>query len=78
MTREQSKHRTFDERCADLDDLYDYARSRPLRGGQKRKAEDEIVVTDDWPEFVPITEAELRVIEAHFGDELDKIFGPRF
>jgi hypothetical protein len=35
-----------------------------------------IKVTDDWPEMVPITEAELRVMEAHLGDVLDDIFGP--
>jgi len=34
-------------------------------------------VTDDWPEIVPITEAELRVMEGHFAEELDAIFGPR-
>jgi hypothetical protein len=34
-------------------------------------------VTDDWPEVVPITETELRVIEGHFAEELDVIFGPR-
>jgi hypothetical protein len=26
--------------------------------------------------MVPITEAELRVMEAHLGDLLDEIFGP--
>jgi len=31
-------------------------------------------VTDDWPEIVPITEAELQVMEGHFADELDAIF----
>lgn len=25
-------------------------------------------VTDDWPDTVPITEQELRVIEGHFAD----------
>ncbi len=24
-----------------------------------------MVVTDDWPDFVPITEVELRVMEGH-------------
>lgn len=36
-----------------------------------------ITVTDDWPEVVPVTEAELRVMEGHFAEELDGIFGPR-
>jgi len=30
---------------------------------------------DDWPERIPITEAELDVIEAHFGHLLDELFG---
>jgi len=33
-------------------------------------------VTDDWPEALPIAEAELRVIEAHFAEVLDELFGP--
>ena len=34
-------------------------------------------VTDDWPERVPITDAELDVFEAWFGDPFDELFGPR-
>jgi hypothetical protein len=33
-------------------------------------------VTDDWPERVPVTDAEVDVFEAWFGDVLDKLFGP--
>lgn len=36
-----------------------------------------IIVTDDWPRNVPITDAELRVMESHFAEELDELFGPR-
>jgi hypothetical protein len=32
-------------------------------------------VTDDWPERVPITDAELDVFEAWFGDLFDELFG---
>ena len=35
-----------------------------------------IVVTDDWPDRVPITDDELRVIEGHLRGELVKPFGP--
>jgi len=35
----------------------------------------ELIVMDDWPEIVPVTEAELRVFEAYFGAFLDEIFG---
>ncbi|WP_165183851.1 hypothetical protein [Caulobacter soli] len=35
-----------------------------------------INVTDDWPEFVPVTDREARIIEAFFADLLDELFGP--
>ncbi len=60
-----------------LGDLHDYNMPPPARVSRRRAEEDvEIVVTDDWPDFVPIAEAELRVMEAHFGEELDELFGP--
>lgn len=60
-----------------LDDLHDYSRPPLKRTSRGRADEDvQIVVTDDWPEFVPITEAELRVMESHFAEELDELFGP--
>jgi hypothetical protein len=31
-------------------------------------------VTDDWPEEVPVTEAEIDVFEAWFGDLFDELF----
>ncbi len=31
-------------------------------------------VTDDWPERVPVTAAEVDVFEAWFGDILDELF----
>ncbi len=60
------------------EDLFDYAQPTAPRAGRSRVCSEEpIRVTDDWPEVVPITEAELRVIEGHFAEELDAIFGPR-
>jgi hypothetical protein len=32
-------------------------------------------VTDDWPEDVPVTEAEIDVFEAWFGELFDELFG---
>jgi hypothetical protein len=32
-------------------------------------------VTDDWPKDVPVTEAEIDVFEAWFGDLFDELFG---
>lgn len=33
-------------------------------------------VTDDWPDPVPVTEAEITVFEQWFGDLFDELFGP--
>jgi hypothetical protein len=33
-------------------------------------------VTDDWPRRVPVTDAEVDVFEAWFGDLFDDMFGP--
>lgn len=63
-------------RAAPLD-LYDYATQPPVRVVQfTRHIPDAIVTTDDWPAIVPITAAEVAVIEAYFGDVLDELFGP--
>jgi hypothetical protein len=32
-------------------------------------------VTHDWPEGMPVSEAELDVFEAHFGDFIDELLG---
>lgn len=60
-------------------DLYAYASEVPRACDYPRLIESErarIHVTDDWPEVLPISEAELRVIEAHFAEVLDDLFGP--
>lgn len=59
--------------------LYDYLPGppRPRRKSAPKAPLARITVTDDWPEVVPITDAELRVIEGHFSDFLDKLLGPR-
>ena len=56
-------------------DLYDYLR-RVEPCGKRRCAQKRVTITDDWPEVVPITEAEIRIVEAYFGDVLDELFGP--
>ena len=60
------------------DDLYDYARP-PARRVGRPEAEDTTTwtVTDDWPDEVPITEAEIDVFEAWFGDLFDELFSTR-
>jgi hypothetical protein len=58
------------------DDVYDYA-AAPARHGGRRAKRDRMTwtVTDDWPKDVPVTEAEIDVFEAWFGDLFDKLFG---
>jgi len=59
-----------------LDDLYDYARARARPGRRRAKrAAVTWAVTDDWPKGVPVTEAEIDVFEAWFGDLFDELFG---
>ena len=60
------------------DDLHDYTNRVAPRRASRRSPEDDgpIIVTDDWPERVPIGDAELRAIEGHMRQELDKLFGP--
>jgi hypothetical protein len=60
------------------DDLYDYARPPAPRPG--RPAPEDLTtwtVKDDWPEDVPVTEAEIEVFEAWFGDLFDELFSTR-
>ncbi len=58
-------------------DLYDYAIQAAKRGARLARADPEpIAVIDDWPNVLPITDAEVRIIEAHFGDVLNDLFGP--
>ena len=52
------------------DHLYDYA--RPPKTDPATWT-----VTDDWPARVPVTEAEVELFEAWFGDLFDEMFGPR-
>jgi len=59
------------------DDLYDFAEPPAQRCG-RRPAHDlsAWTVTDDWPERVPVTDREVDVFEAWFGDILDELLGP--
>ncbi|HTX50768.1 MAG TPA: hypothetical protein VME40_15420 [Caulobacteraceae bacterium] len=35
------------------------------------------IVTDGWPDPVPVTEGEVDVFECWFGDLFDELFGPK-
>lgn len=37
----------------------------------------EVRVTSSWPEDLPITSDEVRIVEAWLGEVLDEVFGPR-
>ena len=50
-----------------------------VRPGAGRPPKDDLstwTVTDDWPERIPVTSAEVDVFEAWFGDVFDELFGP--
>jgi hypothetical protein len=59
-------------------DLFDYLQAPPVVRLERPApyAAPDIHVTDDWPDFVPISDREARVIEAFFADVLDELFGP--
>jgi hypothetical protein len=61
--------------CAPLDDLYDYVRPSGRPGRRAKRASVTWTVTDDWPKDVPVTETEIDVFEAWFGDLFDELFG---
>ena len=59
------------------DDLQDYATPPERRAGRPPKHEPSSwIVSDDWPERIPVTDAEVDVFEAWFGDLFDELFGP--
>lgn len=65
-------------------DLYDYVRpvrsaapkprSRARKGGEHQAS---LKISDDWPDHVPVTEAELDLFEVHFGPLLDELLGSK-
>ena len=64
------------------EDLYDYDDEPAPRFGSPRGSPpdafdvEKLPVIDDWPEKVPITEAEIDIFERYFGHVLDRLFGP--
>ncbi len=59
------------------ENLYDYADEPAPRRSPPPHAFDveKLPVIDDWPEKVPITEAEIQVFERWFADVFDEMFG---
>ena len=58
------------------DDLYIVPGLWPRIGRPPKHDLSTWAVTGDWPEHVPISNAELDVFEAWFGDLFDELFGP--
>lgn len=64
------------------DDLYSYD-DEPAPTRQRRNSLLDSVdgvnfsVTDDWPDDVPVTEAEIEVFERWFGDVFDELLSPK-
>lgn len=64
------------------DDLYDYGDDPAPPTSRRRNPSpdafdiEKLPVIDDWPERVPVTEAEVDIFERYFGDVLDRLFGP--
>jgi hypothetical protein len=57
------------------DDLYIPLEPWPRLGRPAKHDLSAWTVTDDWPERVPVTQAEMEVFEAWFGDFFDELFG---
>lgn len=77
MNRPRAPNRA---RCLDAaaipSDLYDYVATHDRKPG--RPVKHNLIgwrVIDDWPKRVPVTEREVDVFEAWFGDILDELFG---
>jgi hypothetical protein len=74
----KSRRQNLTAADAPADDLYDYAHPPTRRPGRPAPADPTTwTVKDDWPEHVPVTEAEIEVFEAWFGDLFDELFSTR-
>jgi hypothetical protein len=60
-------------------DFYDYGVPKPIAPRQRarRAPKRQLIAICELPDPLPVTEAELDVIETHFADFLDELFGPR-
>lgn len=79
MTRSQnSRRRRLTSNGVAPDNLYDYARPLSRRSGRPiRNDPTTWTVKDDWPENVPVTDGEVDVFEAWFGEIFDELFSSR-
>jgi hypothetical protein len=59
------------------DDIYIQIEAWPPIGRPVKYNLETWRVIDDWPACVPVTEAEIDVFEAWFGELFDELFEPR-
>ena len=80
MSRTREKHHKDRREYPHLgglpDDLCIQLEPWPFLGRPPKHDLSTWTVTDDWPERVPVTDAEVDVFEAWFGDLFDELFGP--
>jgi hypothetical protein len=76
MSQSYSPRRTRVEHGELPDDLYIVPSPWPRLGRPIKRDVESWTVTDDWPEYVPVTDGELDVFEAWFGNLFDELFGP--
>jgi hypothetical protein len=77
MTRTR-RSRAHDHTGDEPLDVYDYAHPRAPRPRRPERHDPSTwTVTEDWPEEVPVTEVEIEVFEAWFGDLFDELFSTR-
>lgn len=60
-------------------DLHDYLQTEPWpRAGRPQKHSlYDWTIGDNWPECIPVTDREVDVFEAWFGDIFDQLLGAR-
>jgi hypothetical protein len=71
-----------DDPCAPAFDLYDYGLPPPPARCDRRYRDVDAdladwTITDDWPEHIPVSEAEVDLFERWFGDFFDELFGTK-
>lgn len=60
--------------------LYDYILPSSDSSCHASKVDDGLldwIVTDDWPEHIPVSLAEVELFERWFGDVFDEFFGTK-
>lgn len=90
MSRQRARRRSVrrgrldpapDNLCAPTFDPFDYGLpAPPARRDRRRDVDADLAdwaVTDDWPEHIPVSEAEVDLFERWFGDFFDEMFGTK-